>query len=120
MSNYDGPKGGVLFPIDQQKQKQNGPVMDGKLAIEGDVATYILTKLQAGQVPEIRLAAWSRMGKSNNRFLSIKADTPWEDHPDNRAGGGNKGRGAPSPHSQQGGSNYGLPDDPIPFGPEKR
>jgi hypothetical protein len=111
MAQYDGPKGGVLFPIQADKVRQNGPVMDGKLAIEGDVATYIFEKLQAGQVPEVRLAAWSRMGKSNNKFLSIKADIPWEDNPANTKAGGGQRRGAPSPHSQQG----NLPVDDIPF-----
>lgn len=102
-TQYDGPKGGVLFNIEPSKRRPRGPEYEGKLAIEGDVATYIYEKLRQNETPEIRLAGWRRQGRNNTSFLSLTPDIPWADHPDNPQSGQASTRQPPPARGRQNG-----------------
>lgn len=122
MADRQYEDGGALFP-NKNKRNDKQPDYDGKITIDRDTAAYIFEQIKGGNAnPTIKLAGWRRMGRNNTTFVSLKADIPWQDHPDNPQKGQAR-RGSPPPYQGKGGyaqarnePDYARDmDDSIPF-----
>ena len=114
MSNDKFENGGALFPLTGDRRTEKGPTLDGKLSIDGDLAAYVLDQLSRKGTVEIRLAAWKRMGKSNQQFLSLQGDIPWADNPRNPKATGAVSSGVQAAAAQPV-QQRPVMDDEIPF-----
>ena len=86
----DYPNSGALFTT-KQKRNDRAPDMYGDIKIEKDLILSMLDKAEGEAFITIKLDAWLRKDKNDNRMVSLKVDTyekaapvsnakdPWDD-----------------------------------------
>ena len=86
----DYPNSGLLF-TSKQKRNEKSPDMYGDIKIEKDLILSLLEKAEGEEFIAIKLEAWLKKDKNDNRMVSLKVDTyekaapisnakdPWDD-----------------------------------------
>jgi hypothetical protein len=86
----DYPNSGLLF-TSKQKRNEKSPDMYGDIKIEKDLILSMLEKAEGEEFIAIKLEAWLKKDKNDNRMVSLKVDTyekaapvsnakdPWDD-----------------------------------------
>ena len=86
----DYPNSGLLF-TSKQKRNEKSPDMYGDIKIEKDLILSMLEKAEGEEFIAIKLGAWLKKDKNDNRMVSLKVDTyekaapisnakdPWDD-----------------------------------------
>jgi hypothetical protein len=86
----DYPNSGLLF-TSKQKRNEKSPDMYGDIKIEKDLILSMLEKAEGEEFITIKLEAWLKKDKNDNRMVSLKVDTyekaapisnakdPWDD-----------------------------------------
>lgn len=86
----DYPNSGALFTT-KQKRNDRSPDMYGDIKIEKDLILSMLDKAEGEAFITIKLDAWLKKDKYDNRMVSLKVDTyekaasvsnakdPWDD-----------------------------------------
>lgn len=83
------PNSGGLFTT-KQKRNDRSPDMYGDIKIEKDLILSMLEKAEGEEFITIKLDAWLKKDKNDNRMVSLKVDTyqapaqtsakdPWDD-----------------------------------------
>ena len=84
------PNSGALFTT-KQKRYEKSPDMFGDIKIEKDLILSLLEKAEGEEFITIKLEAWLKKDKNDNRMVSLKVDTyekaapvsnakdPWDD-----------------------------------------
>lgn len=68
---------GALFPT-RNKTSQNSPDLTGNITFSPDLIKYLVDKVQNGEEPRIRLAAWRKRSAQGMDYYSVAAK---EDEP---------------------------------------
>jgi uncharacterized protein (DUF736 family) len=91
------PPGGVLFP-NRRKTSDKHPDFTGNLEISRDLLTELVEAAKGGKEIKMDVSAWTKTGKSGQKFLSLTARKPF----------------VSSSNGNNGASNNNV-DDEIPF-----
>lgn len=94
------PNTGALF-INNRDDNPKAPQWKGDIELDADLLRILVEKAKARQPIKLALAGWEKESPKAGRFISLRADKPYE-----------KPAAAPAPASSPVGS---YDDDEIPF-----
>ena len=96
------PNTGALF-INNRDDNPKAPQWKGDIELDADLLRVLVEKAKARQPIKLSLAGWEKESPKAGRFISLRADKPYE-----------KPSAAPAPIKSSGGFDVDE-DDEIPF-----
>jgi hypothetical protein len=94
----DYPNSGSMFVRDKKSEKAAD--YGGDFTIDAEVLDYVIKQYERGLPVKLELSAWSRQGRNNTKFLSLKVDTPWSERQQN-SGTRQQAQGFNKPNANQ-------------------
>jgi hypothetical protein len=71
------PDSGFLMQV-KERRSEKSPEFTGDISLSKSLVDYIAHNLQPDGSCNLRLAAWKKMSKAGNPFMSIKISMPFE------------------------------------------